>query len=626
MPTLQFILIRRVSFSGEVWDVSLEPGLNLLIGQENTSKTTTLRVADFCLGDGDPASARFGAAISGEYARFELHLLINGASHALVRRTSERGQTTLTEVDGELLDTQAFNLWIAQQLQWGSPIMIPRGRVFATATQEDPLTFRALYRHIYRRADSWTTFASQEQEYLRRAVVAFFLGVAPEVYAGRHVKITQTEQELHTLEAERIQLRNTLDQIVRQAAEGFRRTGTTGLDSIGDALADVNAQIDEARQVYDQMIASMRGEPKYDTQIDEQLGALHQQIRALAAEESEVTETLASQERLVSTLDGDLQRVARARAATVAFSTIMVTACPACHQPIAPPSENETGERHCYVCHQPVGDDVRERRLTLEERALHNEKAELEDVERDLTQRLEAIVQKRQALTVEREALRARADEERRVFVTPLLQSLQRAQYQLGQLEQRRESLNRLGQLQQYIEQIDARQRSVDERLGELRREVLSQPSDTGLITSRTTRFASLMNEFIDQLGSPEGVGGLISLSDSDFGFYVGRERWENALGNERRVLFLLAYHYAYLRLATEQAIPHPGLAVLDNPFQQDVNPALIQNALGVLAKLCEGQDGIQVIVATRRSLPDLLAHRVTFERVFNPDGEPLAG
>jgi hypothetical protein len=272
------------------------------------------------------------------------------------------------------------------------------------------------------------------------------------------------------------------------------------------------------------------------------------------------------------------------------------------------------------VCHQPVGEDVRERRLILEERALRNEKAELEELVNGLQQRVASITQDRQMLSKEREDLRTRADEERRAFVTPLLQGFERVQYRLGQLEQRQESLKRLAQLQDYISELDAGRRAVEERLAQLRKEEVSQPSDTGLITNRTTRFATLMNESIDQLDSTNGIGGLISLSEQDFSFYVGREQWENALGSERRVLFLLAYHYAFLRLAIDEDIPYPRLVVLDNPFQQDVQPMLVEQGLAQLAGLCEGRTDLQVVVATRRELPALKAHRVHFERVFNPD------
>lgn len=622
MPSFQLIRIRRTDTSGEIWDVDLRPGLNLLIGQPNTSKTTTLRIADFCLGDGQPAREKFGAAIASEYAGFEINLRINHIDHVLTRRTAERGQTTLTDVDGDLEDTQAFNLWIAGELGWGPPLMIPRGRVSASATQEDPLTFRAVYRHLYRRADSWTSFASQEQEYLRRAVVAFLLGVAPEVYKGREVQITRSEQELQALDAERISLRSTLDDIVRRAAEGFRSSGTTSLDSIADTMIDVTTQIDEARTQREDLAAVMRGEPSYDTRMDARLAVLHERLEVLSKDAEQVRETLDSHRRLTSTLDGDLQRLQRARLATAALSMITVSACPACHQPLSPTADDPDSERLCYVCRQPVGEDVRERRLTLEEHSLRNEKLEIESVASKLEERLAVITHERGTLTAEREALRSRIDEERRRFIAPLLQDFERVQFRLGQLEQRMQSLQRLSHLQDYMVTLDARRRAVEQHLAEIRQEAGSRRSDTGLITSRTTRFAALMNEFVDQLGPTGAIGGLVSLSQQDFSFYVGREQWEHALGSERRVLFFLAYHYAYLKLTTEADIPHPGFVILDNPFQHDLDPVLVEDALTRFDELCRDHSNLQVIVAVAagRELPGLEAHRVAFHRVFNPE------
>jgi hypothetical protein len=620
MASLRIDLIQRVDIAGQIWDVNLEPGLNLLIGDPNTSKTTTLRIADFCLGDDDSAEGKFGRNVADEYAQFALQITANGQEHLLIRRVREPGQTRRVDVDGQLMDTRGFNDWIAEALGWGPPVRIPRG-LSAAATEEIPLTFRVLYRHLYRRWNSWTNFAYREEEYFRRAVVAFFLGVASDVYGGQQVEITKREQDLAALEQERRSLRTMLDRVVQQMAGGFRETGITGLDSIGDARDEVTNQISEVRDQHQRLMDRMRGEPTYDARLDAALGDLHQQIGALAQEVHEVGETLEAQHRLIATLDADVQRLVRARIATTTLGSIMVTNCPACHQAIVPLVETDSEERRCYVCHQVVSPDLRERRLQLEERAIQNDKLELEQATEEIEQRLQDLTTQRQSLVAQREALQVRIEEERRELITPLLREAQQLQYRLGQLEQRKQSLERLSQLQDYVSELDAKRATVEQRVAELKSTSAARAPRIGLIHTRTSRLAEFMNQFVNRLSIVGGIGGLVSISDLDFEFYVGQPRWDQTLGGERLVLFLLAYHYAYLRLVQEEEIPHPGLVIFDNPFQQDVLPHLVQEGLQQFADLCQGDDRLQVILTTSRQLQDLHAHRIRFERVFNPEG-----
>lgn len=619
MPSLQLRYLRRIAETGESRDIEFWPGINLLIGDENTSKTTTLRITDFCLGDETNAQRKFGNTIADEYRQFELGLLINTTDHVLVRRLKESRQTTRVDVDGQTMGTAEFNSWIGTMLGW-QEISVPRGRSLTTATEEHLLTFRALLRHIYRRADSWTSFALREEEYLRRAVVAFFIGVAQEVYQGTQVQITRTEFEIQELEQRRRDLRTTLDDVVRRAAAGYREAGSTNLDSIGELINEIDSQLREVQRERLRLTEQVQGDTRYDARQDARLAVMHKDIQQLLGDEAQVSQLLGEQRRLLQTLEGDLRRIQRARIATATFSSFMVTTCPACYQPIERPGEDNTNSDHCYVCHQPISEDIRQRRLELEENTLRSERTELEEVVSELSVRLQAIRERAVALRRERERLLAALDQERQTLITPLLREFEHVQYRLGQLEQRRESLLRLAQLQERAVRLDRERQAVEEKLHQLRTTAAARSTDRGLIIARTNRLGELMNEFVGQLPMPEGIGGAVSVDTTDFSFYVGREAWDHALGNERRVIFLLAYHYALLKLAVEEDTPHPRLVILDNPFQQDVDPHLVTLGLELLRQCCEGREDMQLIVTTRRRLPEISAHRIDFERVFNPE------
>lgn len=621
MDSIQLLGLRRVRTTGEIWDSEFRPGLNLLVGEENTSKTTTLRIFDFCLGDDQTASYRFGNAIADEYQAFILRVRMAGKEHTLTRDLHTRGQTTRVDVDGQTMDTAAFNQWVNDLMGWPR-ILIPRGRSVTAATQEDPLTFRGLFRHIYRRADSWTSFASQEFEYWRRAVTAFFLSVAGEMYRGGEVEVAKLEGQIRDLEERRRTLREMLDDVIRRAADGYHQVDAVNFDSVEFILNQLADEIVEVQHDRERLATQVRSDLRYDSSQDERLAALDASLQQATGDLADLDQLLGEQNRLLVTLDGDVQRIERALHAHALLGSIVVTACPACHQPIRRSGDDGDWQSECYVCHQSLGHDpdARQRRLELEERAVRQERSELAEVVAKVQRRLEEAQARRLNIEAERNKLLHTIDQDRRAMVAPLLQDFERLQHRLGQLEQRRQTLARLGELRDLVGKLESERLAVEERLDQLRVALAQHQPNRGLILERTSALARHMNEFISRLPTPEGIGGPVTVDPTDLGFYVGRESWENALGNERRVLFLLAYHYGLLRLAAEGQSLYPGLVVLDNPFQQDVPDAVVIRGLELFAECCRSSDGLQVIVATRRELPNLTAHRIYFEQVFNPD------
>ena len=620
MPVLQFVNLRRTRADASTWDIPFRPGLNLLVGGQNTSKTTTLRIIDFCLGHPGNARDRFSQAIVAEYESFQLLIAIDGVEHVLTRRLNAPGQQRQVDVDGILRDSVGFNEWIARALGWGwPPVFVPRGIYSPVIANQNPLTFRAVYRHVYRRANSWTEWARGEYEYYRRGVVAFLLGIAREIYQGPQVEITQEELRLGELAQRRIELRATLNEAVERVTAGFREQGATTLDSIEQTIAEIDSQIRDTQSEREQLTSTLRDDPRYDAIQDERLSALHEELRQYSEQENDLVQALVEHQLLASTLAGDLQRIERARVATSVLNTVMVTACPQCHQPI---TRDSASADHCYVCHQHLGEDNRDRRLTLERTSLGGELAELEEAIREAQSDLATVRQAKEQRIAERTELTAKLDRERRELVTPLVRVFERLQRRLGQLEQRQSSLIQLTQLRQRVSTLEREQLQVGERLARLRAAAEVRVTDRGLIMERTSRLAGYMNLFVDNLPPDGRLGGSITVDPESLEFFVGRDRWEHVLGEERKVPFLLAYHYAYLRMSIDDDVPFPRLVILDNPFQQDVSDIVVENCLKQFSDLCSGRLDLQVIVivGSQRVLPELRAARVEFPTEFNPE------
>lgn len=612
--------VTRVREDGTFWETVFAPGLNVLIGPQNTSKTTTLRIIDFCMGDERNAKDKFGRSIADEYSEFRLELAANGNEHVLIRRLKKAGQIRQVEIDGQLASASEFSQWALDELGWPE-LSIPKG-LDNSVTEEVALSFRSVYRHIYRRADSWTEFAYREHEHYRRAVTALLLGLAEPIYSRRtlEVLIARTSNELAHLEGRRRELRETIDDAVRRVVDRRLEFGSVDLASIGVAVGSIATQIEDLEQAREALRMRTRAHPGYDNDLDQQLAGLNHEIAEAIQSIGIFAAVLLEQGRLIQTLEADKKRIQRAMVATDLFDSILVSTCPACHQSVERRGFDQSSVYgSCYVCRQVLKPDVKQRRLELELLTVEQEQAELREVVGNTERQLDELRALRLQREADRHQLLDRIERERRAFVTPLLREFEQVQFRLGQLEQQRGALERLGGMQGQVASLDAHRLALTSQVEDLRQAAIVHHEKSGILVERTNMFAEVMSSFLRGLPSVSQRWGLISVDPQTFTFFVGRELWQNALGEERKVLFLLAYQYAYLYLSAREEMPYPGLAILDNPFQQDAPEDQVEDALSALAKLCGEDPSLQVIVTTRRSVKGILGRRIRFDRVFNP-------
>jgi hypothetical protein len=620
MSRLRIDSLNRKRRDGSNWLIRFSPGLNLLVGDRNTSKSTTLQIIDFCLGNDHNAERRFGRQLSAEYEAFELEVTVDGSTHRLSRRLHEQGQLTRTIIDDEIVDTAGFNEWIARKLDWGwPPPTIPKGVLLPEASEEIPLTFRATLRHLYRNASSWTSWADREFEYLRRAVLAQFLGIIEPLFQGSRVQITRYEMQRQALEVRRTELREFLDRVVRRVAEGFRESGQTGLDSLEPAITETEARIQALGNRRLALATQVRASPQFAVEDDVRLSSLNVRTDEASREVDELSQIVAEQQRLITTLDGDIARFDRALTAGRLLEHFDVTVCPVCYQAVQPPvGDGVLAAVECYLCHQPLRAESVERRIDLERKTVWSERQELGTLTAELSERLGQRSRELEQLQTERRTLLSDIERRRRDMLSPLVTEFEEIQRELGRLEQQRESLGRLAGLRDQVTAIDAEILRIEQALEQLQVAAAIIDRERALIRDRCDGLATQMNIFSDALSGDAPLGGPVSIDPRDLTFYIGSGQWQYTLGDERKVLFFLAYHYGLLELASALDTPFPRLAILDNPFQQDVPVSQVEAALSLLAEHCARNESSQVIVTSRRPVPALDANRITFSRQFN--------
>ena len=196
---------------------------------------------------------------------------------------------------------------------------------------------------------------------------------------------------------------------------------------------------------------------------------------------------------------------------------------------------------------------------------------------------------------------------------------------EIGRQEERRkqwrriaDALNRREMISKEIADLQARIASLDAAVGR-KSAVVDLTSAADALTDGMNDYLSLLNTFRENAWSQPEVA--LWLSERQFRFTVGGERWTSRLGGTLTLYFLLAYQFSLLTLSNTEPYNYPGLTVLDMPAElPDIELSDLENfAIEPFAKLLESERmaGCQVIVAGS-SFKDLSgANKIELTHVF---------
>ncbi|CAM5660531.1 hypothetical protein [Streptomyces griseorubiginosus] len=595
--------VTMVHHSGEFEEYAFTSGmLNILTGVRNSSKTTTLKAIDYCLGDRDGPTDALGAAVADGYVEISTSLRLNGTPHTLAR-SLQYGRMNKVIIDGDERAVDTFSDWILSELGWPN-LHIPKGRIAATATELTPLSFRNTLRHIYRNEDSWTDFADKEMEFIRRAVVSQLLGFARTRYSNKDFRLAQAKRRLAEAQAIEREVHESTRQAVTAIAERLQLPPAGSMEQVNTAREEIRTQLDAIYQQRQQLTAEINSivqggaESAAAAGYDSSLTATYEETsRHLqhAAEDVVALQQLHEEHsHSAKTVNSEISRMERLITSVEFFDALPVRLCPACEQHVDPRRGHD--EDACYLCFQPVDDDQRRRRAQIEIRSLKSELADLQDVIARTAADLHTARRRRDELQGRQEQLAERLNEERAAQLAPFMTALERFAAQIAQLEQKMTAFPAIEDiLQRRVEAsqaVTAAQQALDAIDNEPAGPALHGPSPS----ERCAVFADRMNSFLQRYRE-NWVRGDVTISDSDLTFYVGTRPWNQALGAEPKVLFFLAYSYATLFIAADldEECAFPGLLMLDNPYQQGLEPDVVRAILKDMASAAH-MTGTQII------------------------------
>ena len=573
--------LSRLSRDGREEFLEFVPGVNVLVGLPNTGKTSWLQLLDYLFGDPDPVEKALGTAIAAKYNSASVALRVHEQELIIERQWGSDGPKSKVFINGEAIGTDEFSDVFLPRL--GIPnLRIPKGNPYAPGAWSR-LSWRMLYRHIYRQENSWGDLAVQQPVAEQQACLMMFLGLAEKLFPNAYGKLVERQRELLALQARKDQFTDALHDVSQELTSLAEVRIATTLDSLDEARRRIAAELIARENDREDLLTGLRDRTEQRLHAEESarrsaLSVLGVRLAELRARRNRLVDRIAvarqhrselSRHRLVVT--DELAKLERMKVAQEELADLRITHCPNCDQAINRSPEPD----RCVLCLQSypggdAGDRATAQRLEFEVHQLAAEATELDDLLGQIGAELEA--EERQRRDFEDEIHRIESELKPAYSIAAWL-----LPPELSIIDQER------GRLAEQLRQIDriaaalSRRDTLSERIDEISREIEQLNADVSAMASEadfslsSDVLADGMNSYLNALnagGEPRWRGERVSvrLRDRGFKLQVGSQDWKSEVGATYACYFLAAYNYALLRLSALPTAEYPGFAAIDLP------------------------------------------------------------
>jgi hypothetical protein len=681
--TLVIESVRRVPEQGEPEELSFLPGVNLLVGPPNAGKSKWLRFIDFVLGDGDPPEATLSPDLAEKYRSASVTIRIHdvpansltprhaaadvespeaaageppdrrddrarspvrgqpdeiGRVLVLERRWKEPGMKGKVFVDGDPMTTEDFGAFLLSVL--GIPLVhYPKGDPYAPRAWP-ALSWRTLFRHLYREERFWTDLADRQPEAEQHASLMQFLGLAAQLFSVEYGELVEKRKLAQQLRAQKESYMAMLHQVTNDLGRFVEFSVAITPESLAAARARLAAErevLNERRVAILRELAGAVAAKESEQngrvqsavdQYGEALAAARAEHEGLRDEVSRSNVRIHELSQYRASVHEERERLERAHAAGIVLAQLKVTDCPVCDRPV---HQTRGSSHECYLCLQPhEADDAATslgtRRIAFEMDQLAVEEQELTEVlaqadvsRRQLQAKLDEVQNTIQAL----EDLLRPTHMAAAAVLPPDLSVLDQAagalDEQMRTLESVAKSLDQRDALAEQIDKIEAEAETLDAEVTARTKDVPFGSAGSWLEDGFNSYFNALNQ------GGPDRwlEGGVkVRLRKRDFSLEIQRADWRAKLGATLACFFLNAYHYALLSLSDRPGCNYPGLAIVDFPPTladdrelTDEENYLIEPFIALLARLAPAQ--AQLIVAGRAFVDLHGANRIPLTTVY---------
>jgi hypothetical protein len=555
----------------------LQPGVNVIVGKPNAGKTKWLSMIDYLMGDSGKPESAFSPILKEKYDSIKAQISIGEEDYWIERRWKQHGTQGKVFINEKPILQEDFSSFLLEKA--GIPVLnFPKGNPFEERNWAE-LSWRTLFRHIYRQQRFWGDLADKQPESEKQAVILQFAGLAQYVYSDTSGALVDVRKDIWKLQGAREQYITMLDEIARDITDEKEFRVALTADSISASIARIQLEIQELDQKKIAALKELRNKAlqKADTQDKKSsdFEELSERWASLQTEKDESKSTIALLKNRLEELRkyqasilAELSRMERANDAGNILSVIKITNCPACDLPVNPKNSTD----HCYLCGQKTKLETNENsnRIENEIKRLEEDLKEAKELAENLDKELKTRIATERALVEEINLVESRLQPARQAAATILPPDLSIWDMETGRLQERIRQLDRIRRILDENKNISVKIDKLKEKEEELKNKHQSElkkinyDSVSEWITDGMNTYLNALVALDKKLWTQEKV--IAKIKEKDFNITVGGQDWSTQLGGTLILYFLLSYQYALLRLTKFEQSNYPGLAIIDLP------------------------------------------------------------
>ena len=577
----QILSVRRDAANGSAESLTFESGVNVIVGEPNTGKSKWIETIDFLLGDDKTAEEKLGEDIARKYFRAVAILRIGDDEFAVERRWNEAGAKSKFFVGDIAYDIHGFRQQLLDRI--GIPsVHYPQGNPYGPRTWPE-LGWRSLFRHMYRRQRFWGDIADQQFPSEQHACLIQFLGMAESLFSHQYGEMIQKEKQIEELQSRKVLFLQTLHEVSKEIVDEDELGTAITPNALAAAKTRLEAEVNElnARRgaILSDLISSSASQTSGTSgdivsRMAQEFAEIKEAERKHAEEiegvQSRLDEIVVYEHRVVA----EMGRLERAKEAGEVLADLKVTHCPVCDQEIRKAGDNGSS---CYLCHQSmptIGPIIGEplKRLEFELDQLKGENKEISELSQSLQETKQGHIDSIKTLRAKASQLSELLRPIRMATAAVIPLEVAQIEMEVGRRIERIDQLRRIGESLAMRERIASRIVEIQKRVDELSSEV-DRLTATLDFESAGDMLSDGMNDYVGQLmyddkkmWTQQQIA--VQISKYDFSIRVGRQKWQSQLGGTMTIYFLLAYHFALLRLSAKESSRIPGFLILDLPAE----------------------------------------------------------
>jgi len=612
-------------------EIQFEPGVNIIVGPQNSGKTKLLSMLDYLMGDTGTPEASFGGDLAAKYDSAQAVFIIAGEQVKVERRWKEPGARSKVFVNDAPISAESFSAEWLKRL--GIPILhFPQGNPYGTRAWPT-LGWRTLLRHVYRQQLLWGNLADKQPDSEQHACITQFLGIAESLFSNEFAELVNKQKRVIELRAAKEQFMSMLHEVSKDLLQASEIGVALTADSITSAIERLTESTDALRQRRTELLLSLQrdsgggGANEADpfARLSQRLADLQSKREQGLARLKRTEDRLLELEQYRDSLNDELSRLDRAKSGAEILGALKVTHCPACDQAVKAASGSDG---KCFLCGQSIAALQTDgtQRLEFEIRQIQSELREAAELIAAVTEEQNSLRQLGQQTDEELQAVNDELRPARAATSAILPPEVSILDMEIGKCQEQQRQLGRiratLGRREQLSSDIDR----ITEEASLLEAEVARKAGCVEFEKAGDV-LSENMNTYLNAIsaanaGSWTKGAVTVSIKERTVRLALGGTDYKGQLGGTLMLYFLFAYHFGLLALAARAESNYPGYLILDFPAELEEATSIADKENFVLEPFVPlttrpEMTGTQVIAAGRAFANLQGVHRIELANVW---------